>query len=425
MKILAIAVGSSGDVHPIVGLSQALVTRGHDVTVMSAGYFRPLVERVGLNFLEFGTVEQFHKLIGHPDLWHAGRGFFYLARRVMLGGMRRQYEIISEHIVPGQSLVLASPISFGARVARDKLGVPLVTIHLQPAGMWSTYNSPRLPPLLTGERIPRWFKRLQFWTGERIRLDPFLCPEINRFLTELGLPRIRNVTTRWWHSPDGVLGLFPEWYAPPQPDWPPRTYLTEFPMWDEGGVTKSPSELDAFLDNGDAPIVFTLGTAMVHGRNFFAAATETCRRLGRRGILLTRFPDQLPKQLPEYVRHFEYIPFSQVLPRAAAIVHHGGIGTTAQGLAAGIPQMIVPLTHDQPDNAARLERLGVGTWINRNRIHSAGFATRLNHLLSSSGVRNQCRKMAERFDGVDPLAKSCAIVEHVAEERLGAAVTAG
>src|SRR5262249_6681351 len=167
-------------------------------------------------------------------------------------------------------------------------------------------------------------------------------------------------TTRWWHSPDGVLCLFPGWFGPRQPDWPANVWLTQFPLWDEDSIYKPQPEVEAFLRAGEATIVFTPGSSNAQAVTFFQAAVEACRSLGRRGMLLSRFPEQVPPDLPEGVRYFAYAPLSRVRSRAAALVHPGGMGTTAQVLRAGIPQLLMPLAYDQPDNAARLKRLGVG-----------------------------------------------------------------
>ena len=113
---------------------------------------------------------------------------------------------------------------------------------------------------------------------------------------------------------------------------------------------------------GEPPIVFTPGSAMYHGQDFFRASVEACKQLNRRGILLTRHAEQIPADLPATIRHFSYAPFSLLLPRAAALVHHGGIGTSAQAMAAGCRQLITPFAHDQFDNADRLRRLGEGIW---------------------------------------------------------------
>src|SRR5262249_53944037 len=158
---------------------------------------------------------------------------------------------------------------------------------------------------------------------------------------------VRGIMSQWWHSPQRVLGLFPPWYGEPQPDWPPQVRLVGFPLYDERGVEELPGGLADFLATGSPPLVFMPGSANAQAQDFFRAPVEACQRLGRRGLLLPRFPEQLPAPLPPTIRHFNFIPFSQVLPQAAALVHHGGIGTSAQALAAGVPQVVMPLAHDQ------------------------------------------------------------------------------
>ena len=133
--------------------------------------------------------------------------------------------------------------------------------------------------------------------------------------------------------------------------------------------------------------------------------------MGRRAILLTEFTEQLPANLPEGVRHFPYVPFSALLPRCAALVHHGGIGTTAQALRAGIPQLVTPMIFDQPDNAARVKRLGVGDSISPKRYTPGLTAERLTLLTSSSGVQQNCRQVAARFREGDPTAETCRWIE--------------
>jgi UDP:flavonoid glycosyltransferase YjiC (YdhE family) len=218
-----------------------------------------------------------------------------------------------------------------------------------------------------------------------------------------------------------VLGLFPEWFAPPQPDWPSNVHLAQFPLWDEATVTPPQAELDDFLAAGTPPIVFTPGTANVQARSFFAAAVEACARLGRRGLLLTKFAEQVPSDLPASVQHFEYVPFSRVLPRAAAIVHHGGIGTTAQALRAGIAQLIMPLSHDQPDNAARLKRMGVGDSLPPAAFRAERLTPMLARLLESAQVRARCAEVAGRFEGVDPFGDACVVVDQFVEQIAAAA----
>jgi UDP:flavonoid glycosyltransferase YjiC (YdhE family) len=156
---------------------------------------------------------------------------------------------------------------------------------------------------------------------------------------------------------------------------------------------------------------------MLHAADFFQAAVDACVRLGRRGLLLARFASQIPRDLPDGVRHFSYIPFSQVLPRSAAIVHHGGIGTTAQGLAAGIPHLVMPLAHDQPDNAHRLERLGVARTLLPAKFRGPAVARALSALLDSPTVLSRAREIAGRLDPSADMDRSCGIIEGIQDSR--------
>src|SRR5262249_52129390 len=225
----------------------------------------------------------------------------------------------------------------------------------------SSLRSVRDPARLPGPRLPSWspfwYRRLIYRISDWL-IDRWAAGPLNQFRQELGLPRIKRLSAGWWYSPQLNLGLFPDWFAPPPPDWPPGTRLTAFPLFDERTLTKSPPEVEDFLRAGEPPLLFTFGSAMFQGQRFFAAALEATQLLKRRCLLLTSFEKNLPQQLPGWARHFRYVPFSQVFPRVAAVVHHGGIGTTAQGLAAGVPQLIMPLGYDQLDNAARVARLG-------------------------------------------------------------------
>jgi UDP:flavonoid glycosyltransferase YjiC (YdhE family) len=413
MNVLLLPLGSHGDVHPFVGLGLALRRRGHAVTVACNGHFRGLVEKTEMPFVEVGSAEEYVRSMDHPDLWHPRRSFAYVFRVGIAPAMRPQYEVIAEHAARGPLLVIGNSLGFGALVAREKLGVPLVTVHLQPVILWSEHESPKLPGLSRG---PRWWKRFLFWFAEKFVVDRITAPTTNRFRAELGLPPMRR-TMHWWHSPDLVLGMFPEWYAPPQPDWPANVVLTRFPLWDEGDVTPVAPEVERFLTEGDPPLVFTPGSSNRQAADFFAAAAEACRSLNRRGMLLSRFREQVPADLPDAVRHFDYVPFGKLLPRAAALAHHGGIGTTAQGLRAGVPQLLMPLAHDQPDNAARIRKLGVGDWLPPSRFRGPAVAEVLGRLLASGEVREACRRVAARFGDDDPFGPSCDAIEGLMARR--------
>jgi rhamnosyltransferase subunit B len=413
MTVIVVALGSAGDVHPNVGLALALSRRGHRVLLVASAVFAPLAKRVGLDFLGLGTERDYYEAVQDPDIWHPHRAFSVIARRLILPSMREVYKIVAQLKESGDIMVVAPGTAFGARIANERLGVALATVHLQPAMLRSGYQAPvfGFPDILG--HLPRPLRRLYFRAADRFFIDRLLAPEVNAFRAELGLSPVRRLLDRWAHSPQLILGLFPDWFATPQPDWPPNVHLTGFPLYDESDSRQPPAGLADFLEAGDAPIVFTAGSAMAQGKEFFQVSVEVCRTSGRRGLLLTQFPEQVPLHLPDGVRHFNYVPFSKILPRAAAFVHHGGIGTTSQALAAGISQLVVPLSHDQPDNAVRICRLGVGDILLPKEYKTDTVLRRLHSLLESPVIRENCQQRARDLAVNTSLEKSCALIEQV------------
>ncbi len=387
------------------------------MTVATSPYFEPLVRRVGVEFAPVGTADQLRHAMEDPNLWHPWRGLPFIVKKLVLPQLQQLYDLTQNFARQGDAVVVAPCTALGARVAHEKSGVPLVTVHLQPAVLRSVYQSAVLVPLLLADWVPRSLKRLQFRLADKLLIDPLINRGLTPFRARCGLPPVEHVADGWLNAPGRVIGLFPPWFAPPQPDWPPQLVLTGFPLWDEGGFSPVPAELEAFLAAGEPPIVFTPGSAMLHAHEFFCVAVEACQRLGRRGILLTRYTEQLPARLPDSVRHFEFVPMGALLPRAAAVVHHAGIGTLAQGLAAGIPHLSMPMSHDQPDNAERLRRLGVGLTIRPRQFRAARVAAALEELLGAADVHKRCRELAARFDTAAALAQTCREIEAVGASR--------
>ncbi len=414
MKVLLLPAGSHGDVHPFVGVGLRLKQRGHDVTLACSGNFAELAQQVGLAFHEIGTADEFRTLSANPDIWHPRRAAPLIARQAILPGMSKQFAAIEQLAVPGETVLVGSALGFGSRIAHDKLGLPFVTLHLQPTMFWSVHESPVLAPnLLLGERVPRWFKQWQFDFGVWLAFNRHLLKPVNAFRAAHGLAPVKS-SWDMMSSPQRICAMFPEWFAPRQPDWPAQTVFTGFPRWDEQGVTRVDPQLEKFLSEGAAPIAFTPGSAHNHAHFFWEAAIDACQRLGRRGLLFTRHVEQIPQDLPASVKHFTYAPFSEVLPRCAALVYHGGIGTLSQALAAGIPHIIMPLAHDQPDNAARIKRLGIGDALWPKKFRGRNLAAMLERLLSSSEVAQRCGEFAQRLAHDDGIGKTCDAIEQIA-----------
>ncbi len=407
MRILIAAGGSYGDTYPFLAIGREMMRRGHEVRFFATPNFAAAARGAGLPFVPVGTTELYESLVHHPDAMHPRRGPKLIAR-LLMEHLPAAYAVLDEH-ARSAGLIIGSTLALAARLVQETRGVPTVTVHLQPAMLRSSYRAPRV----TASGIPDWYppswKRLLWWLADTLILDPAFCPSFNRFRTRLGLPPVKRLFGDWIHQADGVIGLFPDWFGVPQPDWPRRLRLTSFPLYDQAS-DGLPAEVEAFLDAGDAPVVFTAGTSSTNERAFFRESVEACRRGGRRGILLARYPEQIPSELPDAVRYFEYAPFSTLLPRTAAIVHHGGVGTLSQGLAAGVPQLVRPMAYDQFDNAHQLEELGVARVLLPKRYRASTVATVLEELTRSSAIRNACKLAAGGLTGLDPVAATCDLI---------------
>lgn len=413
VNVLLFAVGSHGDVHPFVGLGIRLRERGHHVAIAANGYFKELVDHANLEYFPLGSAEQYKELAGDPDLWHPSRG----PRRVFDSTakfLRPQFDIASEFAKRGDVVIAASSLALGARIAQDKLGFPLASVHLSPSLFQSIHEPSNIGPLqLVPRRTPSWAWTL-IWAIGNCLADSMIAPAVNQLRREVGLPKVSGLLSSYWHSPLRVIGMFPDWYAKQQIDWPKQTVLTGFPLFDEPDLSPISPALEAFLQSGERPIAFTPGSAMWHAHDFFDASVQACVKLGQRGLLLTRHRDHLPATLPPGVIHVHYAPFSRLLPRCAAFVHHGGIGSSAQALAGGVPQLVTPFTHDQPDNADRLMKLGVARVLPASRYTGQRATQELAKLLGSKDVAACCKNVAARFVGVDALGRTCEVIEELA-----------
>src|SRR5205814_8476127 len=271
---------------------------------------------------------------------------------------------------------------------------------------------------------PTAIVRLIYDVADKLVIDKFMAPPVNELRAEVGLPPVDWIFRRWFHSPDLVIGMFPEWFAPPARDWPTQTMLTGFPLWDERDLSAGlPDGFYDFLNAGEAPIVCTPGSAMWRGHDFFETAVEACTRMRRRAILLSRHREHIPANLPPTIRHFDFIPFSQVLPHASALVHHGGIGSCSQALAAGVRQVIMPMAHDQPDNAARLARLGVAKIISPRSFRAKKVARVIDSLLEDRSFYVRCHWVSQWFKGQRPLSDTAAVLEDFAQRKLAGDAT--
>ncbi len=403
-RIVLSTFGSFGDVHPYIAIALELKVRGHHPVIATSEVYREKMDAVGIDF---------HPV--RPDMpsYDQPEVLADLVGRAMdpkTGG-----EVVADMVVPhlrdiyqdldaataGADLLLTHPLPLVGPIIAQKKRLNWISSVLAPASFLSVYDPvvpPQWPSLYHAMRLSPWIGR-GVMALAKLKLDKIMKP-VFELRAELGMPRGEQPILNGQHSPTKVLALFSKWLAKPQPDWPPNTVVTGFPFYDRRdyfGETQMPNGLMEFLDSGPAPIVFTLGSSAYWvAQNFYRDSIEAGRDLGRRALLLIGHPRNMPSSpLPEGVAAFEYAPYSEVMPRACAIVHQGGVGTTGQGMRSGKPVLIVPHAHDQFDNAARVERLGSGRVLPRPRYNAQSAIRELQLLLEDPTYGATAAKVGE------------------------------
>ena len=336
-SIVVTTHGSLGDLHPYLAIALGLKARRHEVILAAGECHRKKIEALGI---AFRPVRPERNWVTDPDvlrrIMHPAWGLARVIREVLLPVLRETYEDLLA-ATEGADLLLAMQANYASRLVAEKKGLPWASAIHMPIGFLSAYDPPPLPV------FPSLSKTLRF-------LGPAFCKPVigftkwasrgwakplHRLRDEIGLPpdSIPNPLSDG-HAPLLHLALFSKWLADKQPDWPPQSIVTGFPWYDQEGEGSLPGELARFLDGGPPPIVFTLGSTVAEDSRapgFFEHSAAAAKLLGRRAVLILNHSRNRPPTLPKDVVAFDYIPFSQLFPRAAAIVHHGGIGTT--GLA--------------------------------------------------------------------------------------------
>jgi rhamnosyltransferase subunit B len=409
VHILIIAIGYGSDVYPLIGLGRTIAREGHRVSLCTHPFFGGAVERAGLRMLTLGTAEEYQQLL--TGLEQAGGSMPFDIHAGMMARYMRPMIALLLHEISEDTLLVGSPWAFGARMMQEKYGVPYVSVQLSPATILSVQAQTAGNSLLTSSWLPSRLRNGLARTAERNVLDSICGPELNAVRAEIGLPRLKNIAN-WVHTSAAELGLFPDWFAPPDVEWSKQMKLTGFPLYDSAEAWKKDDELEKFLQGKPAPVIFAPGHAQVQGAGYFEAAKECLDTMGERGIFLTKSHEALPVLGPNILVR-SYVPLSRLLPRAKALVHPGGTGGVSQALAAGTPQLIVPATYDQIDNALQIERLGCGLQMN-TPMTAAKLLPMLTQLLNDGGLRAACEVRRHRVQaGERSRRNALAVIESV------------
>lgn len=413
MKAIIFAAGSDGDIHPHLGIGCELIARGHQVVFITSLNYVKMARSCGFEALSCLGWDEKQEFDDAEGLGITGK---IKARcRFFSDKVSKICEMVAG-LLDEQSILIAPPFGYTmAKLLHMKYRVPYISTALAPSNiLCSLKNPPSFKSMQWFSKLPYPARKLLFRSGERLVIDPFFRMLLKKPAQKLDLlqPPPRRVMSEWLYSPQKIVGLFPDWFAPTPEDWPDHITLTGFPLFHPKTAEQQLSAgLSGFLDAGQPPIVFTAGTDTQTPQTFFEAALKITQTLGVRGVFLTRLTDQLPK-LPNTIWHESYTSLQLLLPRAGVLVHHGGIGTTAQALRAGIPQFVFPERMDQLDNGLHLEHLGCGL-VHQSSLNSSAGIEKLRHLLTSPQVRSACRSTQTRMDAG---AKACSRTADVIEE---------
>lgn len=414
-RIVLSTMGSLGDLHPMVALGLELRSRGHSIVINTWEGYREKVALLGFDFVPL-----------RPNIDPEDREFVKKA----MDGRDGSATVIREMILPylddmyadlataceGADLMVTGELLYVGKSLQERTGIKWVTTCLSPLTLFS-FEDPGIYPgaefIEYLRPLPAWFHRSMFKVM-RLTVDSWFKP-YREFRKRMGLDPTHDPIFFGKFSNDLHLVMVSRAIAEPQTDWPKQSLQTGFCFYDgQSDEGKMPEGLAAFLDSGEPPIIFTLGSAAVmDARDFFDESAKAAKQLGRRAVLLYGRDNEPPKGLSDDIVGFQYAPYSLVFPRAACVVHQGGSGTTGQVLRAGVPHLIMPYGHDQPDNAARCRRRGLAEVISRDKYNAASATELLSKILSDETYRLKAKELGEIVNSEHGTTTACDAIEKV------------
>jgi UDP:flavonoid glycosyltransferase YjiC (YdhE family) len=423
-RIVIASFGSLGDLHPFLALAVELRRRGHAVTVATAPFYGNRIEALGFAFEPIGPPISPEDPEVLRRLMRTARGPEYLFRKLFLPHLPQLYADL-ERITANADLLIAGEVVFSAPMLSEKTGIPWVSALLSPISFLSAHDASVLPPLT---RLPDPHTLPPAFHKVLLQLLALVMNRWSRplqdFRKQIGLPPARDPFLREKFTAGLVLAMFSEQLARPQPDWPQHTQQTGFAFFDqhaEQPVTEPHRQVTdrirAFLEAGSRPVVFTLGSAAVHAAgDFFHVSAATAHRLRIRAILIGPQAD-LRFLAAQNILVVPYADYRTLFTHAAAVVHQGGIGTTAEVLRAGIPSLIVPFNFDQPDNAARAVRLGVAIHLPRRKYNRRHSYYALHRLLRDENLLTKAETIGAKIRGENGTVNAVDAIENFLAKR--------
>ena len=396
----------------MVALGLELRQRGYSVSFLSNDYFKARILAAGLEFVSVGTLEQYHK--GNTAVAWEPRNHVDNFEHYHAPAFEPAFDYVKS-LAGKNVLVLALGEENGARVAAEKCNIPFVKIILSPNIVFSAYRPPAPMSWAIPTSIPRFIVRFLLRRNRKTRFKVFCkMQHTQAYLTT----RKRLQCPLEFQTESAAqlqIGFFPEWFGMPAQDWPANLKLVGFPLQNRASE-HSQRALDTFIQQQGAPLIFTSGTGVKDVAQLFSEGRKMCEQLQVPGVFVGGESGAELLQGSALCMHMDYIDFEYALPKALAIIHHGGMGTTAQAIKAGIPQLIRPIKYDQPDNAERIYKLGLGTYVMPEKFKAEEVAPMLGNMLQKAKSSKALQHYAADVNKSSAIMNACDLIERVGEK---------
>jgi sterol 3beta-glucosyltransferase len=422
MNVLIITFGSRGDVQPYVALGKDFKSAGHTVTICTCGSFESFITEHSLNYayaaddlIKLGT-----SIEGREAMEDTVGVFGTL--KVMIKMMKQAKPIHRQMLIDSWNaarevkpdIVLFNCKALGAVSIAEKLGVPVIMLLLQPM-IVPTSESAAIG--LPSWKLSGWYNKLTYkFVHLGYRAYSGMVNEFRR--NTLGLDKFPKSTGLLYSTngrPIPVLHCFSQHVVPQPNDWPDTSYVTGYCFLNQSDGWEPSTELKAYLEGGQAPIYFGFGSmAGCNPKRLTGIIIEALKQTNMRGIIASGWGGLTPDDLPETIIKIDKAPHDWLFPRVAAVVHHGGAGTTAAGLRAGRPTIICPFFGDQPFWGRRVRELGVGSApIPQKKLTVEKLCAAIREVTENQTIRQNAEALSEKIRNEDGIANARALIERI------------
>jgi UDP:flavonoid glycosyltransferase YjiC (YdhE family) len=369
-----------GDVIPFIRIGEVLKRRGHQVTLLTHCYFKPMAEKLGLNFEPWDTEMQYEKLVrmmnGDINSLKGDREKLEEFRQEFESNEVRikEYEKVIKYCTDQHTVILAkNRSSIAALLAAEKLNIPIASVFMNPTEVLSMRSYGQL-----------------YGKQDMIQLN-----ELRR---AVGISETED-WFNWQSSPKMNIALWPQWFADSSEYWPKTLIYAGFPVAEVSDRISGqiPKEINEMVHNNEKVILISGGTTKMLHKDFYPVSIEACRLLEKPTIVLTRYRELLPQRLPDNVKWYDYLPLDKIMPFLGGIIHHGGIGTLSGALKAALPQIILPYFVDRPFNASQAKSLGIAEYFPIHNWMPDAICEGIKRMLNAD-VKERCRVYADRME---------------------------